>query len=320
MLHLELSCPGHVTDGVLELVTDDEAVSSIAVVRGASLRPVGDLVKVDVAREAADDLIAAIRELGVDSDGCLRVEEVEAFISRQALEADRRAPGFGSDAVVWPQVGLRAYGDSELNFTYLGFMILATTLAAIAVVLDSQILTIGAMVLGPEFGVIIAMCVGVVLCRPNLFWMATRTLTIGFAVAMVATLALSAIARGLGWISIDDITHHPETDFIYSPDKWSFIVAIVAAVAGVLSITSARTGGLAGVFISVTTIPAAGNLALAAAFAEWSEVRGSALQLVVNIVGMTMAGCLTFWLQKRLWKPFSNRRAARVREINDELS
>ena len=76
------------------------------------------------------------------------------------------------------------------------------------------------MVLGPEFGVIIAMCVGVVLRRPNLFWMATRTLTIGFAVAMVATLALSAIARGLGWISIDDITHHPD-------DPHRFVVVLI---------------------------------------------------------------------------------------------
>ncbi|WP_353507153.1 DUF389 domain-containing protein [Gordonia sp. ABSL11-1] len=61
--------------------------------------------------------------------------------------------------------------------------------------------------------------------------------------------------RRLGWATVDDLRHHPETEFIYSPDKWSFIVAILAAVAGVLSITSARTGALSGVFISVTTIP-----------------------------------------------------------------
>ena len=49
---------------------------------------------------------------------------------------------------------------------------------------------------------------------------------------------------------------------IYTPDKWSFIVALIAATAGVLSLTSRKSGALTGVFISVTTVPAAGNIAL----------------------------------------------------------
>lgn len=318
MLHIELASPTDLTDAVLALVRDDEAVSSVALLRGASVKPAGDLVKIDVAREAADDLINAFRDLGLAAEGCVRVEEVETFLSRRALEAERRAPGFGSDAVVWAQVGLRAYGDSELNFIYLGFMILATLLAAIAVVLDSQILVIGAMVLGPEFGVITAIGVAVVLRRRYLLWNSIRTLVVGFLVAILATFLLALAIRGLGWANDSDLEHHPETEFIYSPDKWSFIVAILAAIAGVLSITSARTGALAGVFISVTTIPAAGNLSVAAAFAEWHEVRGSALQLVVNIVGMTVAGCCTLYAQRRLWKPFAQRRVAQVRARPEE--
>ena len=60
---------------------------------------------------------------------------------------------------------------------------------------------------------------------------------------------------------------------------------MIAAAAGVLSLTSARTGGLSGVFISVTTVPAAGNIALGLAFGAWHEVWGSALQLGLNLVG-----------------------------------
>lgn len=313
MLHLEISVPTKQTAGVLDLVVEDETVSSVAVMRGASVKPQGDVITLDVAREAADDLIMTLRSMGVADDGCVRAEEVETFLSRHALEAERAAPGFGSDAVVWAQVGRRAYADSELNFTYLGFMVLATMLAAIAIVLDSQILTIGAMVLGPEFGVISALGVALVLRRWNLLGMSARTLVVGFAVAMAVTYALSWVMRGIGWVDLDDLQHHPETDFIYSPDRWSFVVAVLAAVAGILSITSARLGGLAGVFISVTTIPAAGNIALAAAFAEWHEVRGSALQLLVNIVGMTVAGWFTLWTQRMLWAPVARRRAAHVR-------
>jgi hypothetical protein len=55
-------------------------------------------------------------------------------------------------------------------------------------------------------------------------------------------------------------------------------VAVIAA-AGVLSITSAGVGGFSGVFISVTTVPAAGNVGLGLAFGASHEIWGSTLQL-----------------------------------------
>jgi uncharacterized membrane protein len=81
----------------------------------------------------------------------------------------------------------------------------------------------------------------------------------------------------------------------------------------VLSLTSARVGALAGAFISVTTVPAAGNVALGLAFGKLAEVRGSALQLGVNIVGMALAGWLTLVFQRTVWNRFADRRE-RLRE------
>jgi uncharacterized hydrophobic protein (TIGR00271 family) len=100
---------------------------------------------------------------------------------------------------------------------------------------------------------------------------------------------------------VDDLSQRPETAFIYTPDKWSFIVALIAAAAGVLSITSARLHGLSGVFISVTTIPAAGNVGLALAFGVWHEVWGSSAQLLVNLAGMALAGWATLAIQQSIW-------------------
>ena len=52
-----------------------------------------------------------------------------------------------------------------------------------------------------------------------------------------------------------------------------------------LSLTSAKSGALIGVLISVTTIPAAANIGVAVAFADWTEWRGAMAQLVVNLCG-----------------------------------
>ena len=94
-------------------------------------------------------------------------------------------------------------------------------------------------------------------------------------------------------------------------------MAVIAAAAGVLSLTSAKVGGLSGVFISVTTVPAAGNVALGLAFGLGTEVRGSALQLLVNLTGMAIAGWLTLTFQQAVWGRMSARRERLMRRFRN---
>lgn len=313
MLHLRVSTPSALTDDVLQVLQEADFVSALGVHRGASLKPPGDIVTADIAREGANPVLDRLRALGVHQCGTIHVEEVGTWLSNGAYEAERAAPGSSADAVVWVEVGNQAYEDSELNWTYLSFMVLATLLAGIAIILDSGILTIGAMVLGPEFGAIAAIGLALVRRRGRLLRLAARTLTIGFLAGIVVTTLVTLGGRLAGWVTIDDILgRRPGTDFIFHPDRWSFVVAVIAAAAGVLSLTSARTGGLAGVFISVTTIPAAGNVAVGAAFGAWEEVRGSALQLVLNLVGMAIAGWLTLTLQQAVWNRITPRKPAHI--------
>ena len=309
MLRLQVFVPRAMTDDVIAVFKAEPAVSSLAVMKGASMRPEGDLFLADVAREAANGVIDRLRDLGVHREGTIQVEQVNAWLSQGGLDAEQQSPGSSADAVVWVDVTHRAYADSELNWTYLSFMTLATIIAGIAIVLDSQILVIGAMVLGPEFGPIAALGVALVRRRYHLLRVAARTLVLGFAVAIAFTTVAGLIGRALGWITPIQVQGpRPETAFIYTPDKWSFIVAVIAAAAGVLSLTSERLGGLSGVFISVTTVPAAGNIGLGLAFGVWHEVLGSSLQLALNLTGMAMAGWATLVLQQQVWRRVVPRR------------
>lgn len=316
MLHLRIATPPALTDEVLDLLAVDEAVSCVAVLRGACVKPEGDLVYADVAREATNLVVDALRELGVHREGALHVEPVQAWLSRRGYESEQLAPGSSADAVVWADVTQRAYEDSELTWTYASFMVLATLIAGIGIVLGSQILLIGAMVLGPEFGAVAALGIALVRRRPRLLGRAVRTLLVGFTISILLTTLAALAARALGWVVASDIARpRPETAFIYTPDKWSFIVAVVAGAAGVLSLTSSKVGGLSGVFISVTTVPAAGNVALALAFGVGREVWGSSLQLALNLAGMALAGWVTLALQQAVWARVSARRAQLVTRL-----
>ncbi|WP_036518343.1 DUF389 domain-containing protein [Nocardia sp. 348MFTsu5.1] len=310
MLQIRVIAPGEYSDRISELLCEDPAVSNVTVYRGASMKPEGDVIEADIAREGANEVIDALRELDIHRFGTIHLGQVPIWISEKGLEAERVTPGASADAVVWAEVTQKAYDDSEFNWIFASFMVLATLLAAIAIVLDSSILLIGAMVLGPEFGAVAALGVALVRRRMTLLGRALLTLVGGFTLSIVATTIAALIARGLGWVTETDVTEaRPDTAFIYTPDKWSFIVAVVAGVAGVLSLTSSRLGGLSGVFISVTTIPAAGNVALGLAFGLREEIVGSSLQLVVNLSGMAVAGWMTLAVQQVIWTRVSAYRA-----------
>jgi len=310
MLRLRVTCASELTDPVLAVLDGDPAIGTISCMRGAAVRPSGDVVFAEVAREGANRVIDALRELGVQRTGSIDVENATTWFSAHIAAAQKDSPGSGADAVVWGEVQHRAYDETELNWTYLSFMTMATMLAAIAIVLDSQILVIGAMVLGPEFIAVAALGLSLVRRRFWLFRRAVTSLVVGFSVGIALTTGAALIARGLGWIAEAQVTApRPSTQFIYTPDKWSFIVAVIAAAAGVLSLTSARMSGLSGVFISVTTIPAAGNIALGLTFGVYEEVWGSAAQLALNLTGMAVAGWATLAFQQAVWKRVPIRRA-----------
>src|SRR6478736_7712290 len=223
MLHLRIYAAADTSELAVKMLSAEPAVSGLAVLHGASIVPAGDMLFADVAREAANDVIDRLRELGVQRGGTIHIEPVRTWISQSGFAAEQLAPGSSADAVVWADVVQRSYDDSELNWTYLSFMSLATLLAGIAIVLDSQVLVIGAMILGPDFGPVAALGVAMVRRRWTLFGLAARTVLIGFGCAIVVTTVLALTARGLGWVGLLEVIRpRPGTGFIYSPDKWSF--------------------------------------------------------------------------------------------------
>jgi len=301
MIHLRLVVPNGIHDRIIEFLCGDPRVLNVAILPGAALQPPGDVLICDVAREAASDVIDTLRRLGIGANASIAIQDIEALTSAAADRAEAAAPGSPDDAIVWDVVLAQAHRDSRPSWSFYTFLWLATTIAAIAVLTDSAILVVGAMVVGPEFGPVAAIAVGLVLGRAALVRAALRLLITGFAVAVAVTTLLALLARLAGWIHASDLAaDRPLTGFIWAPDRWSVVVALLAGAAGVLSLTAGRSNALVGVFISVTTVPAAGNLALAFALGVPGEIGGAAAQLGINLVGMTVAGCVALALQRFL--------------------
>jgi uncharacterized hydrophobic protein (TIGR00271 family) len=305
VLHVRVISPADRSGEVLRLAAASPAVVNVISLQGAAYAPAGDFVEFDVAREAANGILEQLRALGLRDSGAVTVEQLDLSLSAAAERAEAAAPGDGDDAVVWEELAARTAADARLTWAFIAFLALATQIAAIGALLDQPILIVGAMVLGPEFGPVAAMSLGLLRRDWALVGSAARTLVVGFAVAIFLTAACAAVGRGLGWVTPGMLDHRPLTDFIIHPDKWSFIVAVLAGIAGLLSLTAGKSSALVGVFISVTTVPAAGNIAVAVVLSHGSEVTASLVQLGVNLGGMLVAGVSTLLVQRTLWRWFA---------------
>ncbi|TCO51143.1 putative hydrophobic protein (TIGR00271 family) [Kribbella antiqua] len=304
-MHLRLIVPSDRSERVLNTLVADPRVTSIVQFPGVAHRPVGDMIECDVTREATSEILGFLKAQGLYDEGSVALADVDASPSRNARETERAAPGAPDDAVIWDAVVDQAYNEASGSWVYYAFLTLATMIASVAVITDSSILVVGAMVVGPEFGVVAALAVGIALRNRGLTWRSAVLLVWGFLLAIVLTALAALLARAVGWIDVGDVTAaRPLTGFIWRPDKWSAVVAVLAGCAGVLSQTAGRANALVGVFISVTTVPAAGDLALSVALWAPHQIGGSAAQLGINLAGMTAAGVVTLLLQRLIWRSY----------------
>ncbi|MBN6040858.1 DUF389 domain-containing protein [Amycolatopsis sp. 195334CR] len=299
MLHLRAVSPPDKTDRVLEVLSDHRGATHLVLIKDAAIDPAGDVVEADIARESADEIIDALCVLDLDHSGGITLEVIDTALSDAADRAEEEAPGEGADAVVWQELLARTGEESRPNATFISFLTIACLLAAVGVVTDSSVTIVGAMVVGPEFGPLAAIAVGLVLRRWDLVRRAAAALAVGFPVAMLITLGGTVLGEATGLFDRAALLGDHEVDFIYQVGPYSLIVALLAGAAGMLSLTSAKSAALVGVFISVTTVPAAGYAVVAAVLNEWGRCIGSVVQLVINLVGIVVAAAVVLMLRRR---------------------
>ena len=191
-------------------------------------------------------------------------------------------------------------------------------LAAVGILTDSAILIVGAMVVGPEFGPLAALCVAIVAGGARSRDAPRSRSSSGFPLAIAAAVradrdALRAADLGPDAAALEDRA----ADLLHLASRHVLGARRPARrPAGMLSLSTAKSGALIGVLISVTTIPAAANIGVAAAYRNWDECRGAALQLVINLRAIVVAGVVTLGVERAA---FRRRRSAR-RERADQVS
>lgn len=297
MLDVRITAPAELVAEVRRHLDADPTVANVVRLPGAALDGAGDVLIFEVARENANATMRMLRHAGVPQHGSVVVSDVVTVLSDAADAAERAAPGHPADGVLWAQLADRSREDARWSWSFFMFLLLATLIAGVGRILDQPILIIGAMVVGPEFAPVAALCYAVVRRRRGIATGALGALLGGFAAVTAVAWAVWAVAYAAGAFSFEQATSGPLTEFIVAPDWWSFVIALLAGVAGVLSLTTSKSAALVGVFISITTVPAVGTIALTLAVGAWDEAWWALVQLGVNLAGLLVAGVVTLFVQ-----------------------
>jgi hypothetical protein len=100
MLHVRIVSPPSVTARLLDRLGGLPGVSNLIILQGAAQRPDGDAVFPDVEHGAANPVFRALRGLGLDRDGAISVEQVDASLTAGARPAARIGSPAGEVAPV----------------------------------------------------------------------------------------------------------------------------------------------------------------------------------------------------------------------------
>lgn len=300
MIHLRVIAPASHTDAAVALLVDHTSVANVVVVRGAAVDPIGDMITCDVAPEDASYIVGDLRRMGLAQLGAIDIDEIGSSLSDASTLAERSAKGKSADSVIWENVEARIDNEGLLSGGMVALFAFAGVIAAVAILIDSAPIVVGAMALCPDFGPIAAFSIGVVRrdrrhARGGLF-----ALLIGFASGIVAAFAAVTllVMTGIAPESFDG-SGNTLAQTIAAPNIYSVVVAACAGAAGMLSVTLGKSGALVGVAVSITTIPAAADIGLALSYSDWESVEGASLQLVLNIVSLLVAATLMLAFQRR---------------------
>jgi uncharacterized hydrophobic protein (TIGR00271 family) len=302
VIHIRAVSPTDVTPRLVESLSANRGVVNLVVLEGVARSPDGDSLQFDVITAEANRVLDELRRLELDRRGSIVIENIDTSISELAAQAERREPSRANFSPIWEEAEARIRERGTYRPSWFVLLAIAGLIGAVGILTNSQILVVGAMVVGPEYGAMIGVALGIDKRDAPPIRRGLNALLFGFALAIAVTLLFSLVIRAFDLQPrAYELGIRPVSDLIDSPNAFSVIVAVLAGIVGVVSLTEARTSTLIGVFVSVTTIPAAADMGLSMAFGEWSEAGGAFVQLLVNVVILIVVGAIGLAALRRIW-------------------
>lgn len=175
---------------------------------------------------------------------------------------------------------------SQLSWTYVVFVLLASLVAAIGILRDNVVIIIGAMVIAPLLGSNVALSLATTLADSDLTRRAMRTNAVGMLAALILAIPLGLV------IQVDPTL--PRLASGSQVGLGDVLLALAAGSAAALSFTTGVLSALIGVMVAVALLPPLVTLGMLVGAGQWEMAFGALLLLLTNLICINLAGVVTF--------------------------
>jgi uncharacterized hydrophobic protein (TIGR00271 family) len=177
--------------------------------------------------------------------------------------------------------------DARINGIYITLMVLSTMLAAVGLYLNSASVIIGAMLLAPLMAPIVSLSMGILRGNIELFKSSVGKIVLGIFIALLSSALIALL-----------FPHKPVTEEMLArlnPTLLDLAVAIISGIAAACSKSFREIiQSLAGVAIAVALVPPLAVAGIGIGHMDFYFFYQAFLLFSTNLVGIILAGTITF--------------------------
>ncbi len=309
---LELTAPPETTRKARQIVEEQEVLG----VWTDTLDDGCAILRVLVDTDRTESLSDTLSEKFGHADGFrIMLFSVEATLPQPEVDdskEEKKSSDESSEKVVGRISREELYADvtsgSELNWVYIGMVLLSTLVAGVGLIRDDVAVIIGAMVIAPLLGPNVSMALSATLGDLDLGWRSLKANAAG----LFSSLALALIMGLMLQVDLESQQIINKT----TVSLGDITIALAAGSAGVLGFTRGVPATIVGVMVAVALLPPLVNVGLLLGAGHTSLAMGSVILTLTNLICINLAGILTFLIQgvrpRTWWEAQKAKRAVRA--------
>lgn len=258
----------------------------------------------------AQALVDRLQDLFEDqSDWRMLVYPIEATAPKPDTEEASGPEDSNGERALREEIYDDVSDGADFSWNFLVLTLASTIVAAIGLNSDNIPAVIGAMVIAPLLGPILAFSLGTTLGDINLMAKSGRNAFVGLAIGMAGAALIGV------FIDLNMESEELTSRVIVGLD--SVALALAAGAAAALSVVAGVSAALVGVMVAAALLPPAAAAGLFLGGGEPTLAARALLLLAVNIICvMLSAQIVYFWKQVRPRKWVEQRSAAKAMRIN----
>jgi hypothetical protein len=296
---VEATLPADLTDDLLEELDRIPLVAGIHLQRGASLKPPGDVLTVELANRSLHPLLRLLhgKGIGVSVGGGYSVSEPVALVQQTVADTVLSE----STDCSWEEMDQLLARESSMTVNALILMMVAGALSTIGISTGALHLVVAAMVIAPGFEPFTRLALGVV-AGGRALGHGLGDMAKGYLALVLGSAATAALLPALGTPPLMDASYlgaDALLDYWTTSKPASLLLALLAGAAGAVLVATNRTVLTAGVMIALALIPTASLVGAGLAAGAPSVAGQAALRWLFDALLVIFASLLVLWWKRR---------------------